>query len=129
MFNIWITHGIFYGYSDASIIHFVRRMWDINYDADHIPKNGNMVGTGLVLSPEESDIDPEVLLEQIKERRIVPDDFPNGRCGRYTLDQKLAFLNHPLFLPRYKQISERLRSEFDLPKRNRRPTTLKESQL
>ncbi|ABY63119.1 hypothetical protein ST201phi2-1p293 [Pseudomonas phage 201phi2-1] len=125
MFNIWITHGIFYGYSDASIIHFVRRIWDIEYDVPLLPVNGKLLGTGLVLCPEESELDEKQLLEEIKARRIVPDDFPHGHCGRYTLEQKLAFLNHPLFLPRYKLIVERLRGEFDLPKR--KPLPAKES--
>lgn len=115
MFNIWISHGIFYGFSDESIVHFMRRKWDKTYHAPQAPVNGKLVGTGLVLSPIEAELSEEVIIAGIKSRRIVPDEFPNGKCTKYTLDQKLEFMNHPLFLVRYKKIIEILKTQYGLP--------------
>lgn len=116
MFNIWISHGIFYGFSDESIIHFMRRRWDRDYLEPQAPVNGKLVGTGLVLGPVESELPEEAIIAGIKSRRIVPDEFPNGRCTKYTLAQKLEFMNHPLFLVRYKKIVEILKTQYGLPK-------------
>lgn len=117
MFNSWITYGIFYGFSDDSIIHFVRRKLDPSYKEPQTPVNGKLFGTGLVLGTLESELPEEEILQGIRERRIVPEPFPNGRSADYTFEEKLEFMNHPLFLARYKKIVEIIQTQYGLLKR------------
>lgn len=114
MFNIWIAHGIFYGFSDESIIHFIRRRLDPDYGSIQLTNDRKLMGTGLVIAPEEEHLEEADILAGIAERRIVPDPFPEGKCGRYTLEQNLEFMNHPTFLPRYKNILSIVQTKYNL---------------
>ena len=97
----FVVIGILAGYSDASILHYIRRRFDRTYETSRDHPEDAFTGTGLVRCPQEMALPAETILADIQANRIIPIPFPDGSEYLSHWKNTLKHVNDPRMIERY----------------------------